>query len=386
MENRVYKSLCTQIEELLELEPHTSKFDKCFALCVEHVLMGTSIKDFHSALKQVIDFKQLEITPSRFRLTLSKSGYILLNFRYYAINMALTSKQDDSWYEYYMHQFDIDVRDSCLMHDALFTRVSGRKTLRSQIRTKYKKSGYDYSPDGLREILDRFNAWLPLIKSHILRVIRKRLRFIIKTYNMTEDEFVSELLFAAIRAYYKSVPNKHSEEKQLNTIRSSVTNYAINLIKEYTSTKRERLVNEGEDAQGNYVFNLRVVSENQMRLDRMTEDSVEIPYDSMFCSALRIKQENQREIEFSIDQMIRRFGETSKRGRLVTLFFKPDCPLFNDWLQDNNYLRSEKTTQDFQSSKSVEEFLKIVAKYLDTTVETLRKVAMPSLARQLGLL
>ncbi|SBV38259.1 hypothetical protein BN7874_090 [Phage NCTB] len=387
--DKKYKSLCSQIVELLELEHGTPEFDQVFIYCLEHLCLQTDIKSFHNRLKSIVDFKNLSLSPSKFRLAISKSGYLLLNLRFHVVYLSLVRRKlDDFVFEYYMFQHQVDPIDNALLTELLTKNMINRKSLRTLIRSKIPAKDRElYAPVAIQNILDEFNKMLPDIKATINRVIYKRLRFVMRTYNMTRDEFISELLFSAIRAHYKSKPNTFSFEKSLNVIRRSIDNYAVNLIKAYTTNKRERLVNEGKDAQGDYVFSLRVVSENQMNLTSMTGDDVDISYDSMFSSSLRIGLEKKRDIEFSVDQLMRRYGVKSRRGRLLSVYFSPDCTLFRNWLIRNKYLRSKnKTTQEFMDSKTTQEFMDILSAYLDTTVSKLREIALPGMARALDLL
>ena len=119
----------------------------------------------------------------------------------------------------------------------------------------------------------------------------------------------------------------------------------------------------------------------------MTGDDLDINYDSMFSSALRLKHEKAQDIEFSVEQLFKRYGYRSKRGRLLAVFFKSNCWMFSRWLIKNNYMRSEtKTTQEFIDSKTRAEVLRIVAKYLNTTPKVLEEKALPNLAKALALI
>ena len=119
----------------------------------------------------------------------------------------------------------------------------------------------------------------------------------------------------------------------------------------------------------------------------MSGDDIDTPYDSMFSSTFRLNMERSKDIDFSVDQLLRKYGVYTRHGKLISLFFRTDCPLFGSWLLKNKYLRSElKSTQDFMDSKTREELLDIVSKYLNTTVESLLEISLPSMARKLGLM
>jgi hypothetical protein len=198
---------------------------------------------------------------------------------------------------------------------------------------------------------------------------------------------MSELLFSAIRAHYRSKPNNNAYEKQLNKIRASVHNAAINIIKQHTTTKRERLINEGQDAQGNNVFTLKVVSENQMSLASMTDSDVEVEYGSMFSASLRLELEKETDIEFSVQQLISKYDRRSKKVRLLRAFFYKDCPMFSHWLVKKKLLRSKtKTTREFLDSKNRKETLAIVSAYLKVPSDILVTKSLPSMARAMGII
>lgn len=382
-----YKSLFDHISDLLELKPRTPEFYQAFVFTLEHVCLQTSIKEFHDNLSTVVNFKKLKsgLTASKFRLTISKSGYAILRLRFYSVYMCLTRGASSEDFDYWQHQYSIDRKDRVLLERLHKQRFSG-PSLKTKVGKKFKQKEM-FSAASVENVITEFGIMLPDVKRFIKMVINKRLRFILRTYNMTRDEFVSELMFSAVKAHYKSKPNDYSLEKSTNIVRRSIDNAAVNIINAYTTTKRERLINEGQDSQGHNVFTLRVVSENQMRLKDMSGEDLDLSYDSMFSSALRIKEEKLKDIDFSVDQLIRKFGYRSRRGRLLTAFFKQDCVRFNRWLVTNKYLRSEtKTTQEFMDSKTREEFIKILAVYLDTTPAQITDKALPSMARALALI
>lgn len=384
-----FKSLSDQIVELLGVEVNSKEFNLVFTYCLEHICLQTPIKQFHTNLSSIIDFKNLEVTPSKFRLAISKSGYVILNMRFYAIYLCSSRKVlRPVVYDFYRCQFNIDKQDCETLRYMLSKKVYGDSSLRTVIRSMYSTADTSfYSPESMNACIEEFGMMLDDVYRFIDRVVEKRLRFIKRTYNMTHDEFSSELMFSAIKAHYKSKPNDYPFEKSLNIVRRSIDNAAINIIKLYTSNKRERLVNEGEDASGSYVFSLRVVSENQLNLQSMSGDDIDTPYDSMFSSTFRLNMERSKDIDFSVDQLLRKYGVYTRHGKLISLFFRTDCPLFGSWLLKNKYLRSElKSTQDFMDSKTREELLDIVSKYLNTTVESLLEISLPSMARKLGLM
>lgn len=382
-----YKSLYSQISELLQVETDTPTFDYVFQCCLEHVCLRTKIKDFHTKLSEAVDFTQLEITPSKFRLTISKSGYVLLNLRFFAIYLSLKrGKLVQEDFDYYMCQYDIDAHDAAVFMDVIGERM-GRRTLRSIIKRGVKQERSEFAPERVEEIIEDFTVMLPEIKAHINRTINKFLRFVKKSFNITHDEFMSELLFSGIKAHYYSHPNNNSVEKQLGKIRASIHNYAVNEINKYTSDKRKRLVNEGTDADGNNVYSLRVMSENQMSLASLKDTDIEVQYDSMFSSSLRLQLEKETEIKFCLRQITEKYGLRSQQAKLARAFLSKDCFMFNAWLRKRKLMRSStKTTSEFLEERSVDDQLDILGRYLKVSPTFLQTHALPSMARALGVL
>lgn len=387
--NNKYKSLSSQICELLQLDPtkDCDQFDAVFVSCIEHVSLKTKIKDFHNKLSSIVDFKPLDITPSKFRLTISKSGYILLNLRFYSVYLALKrGTLSDEDFDYYMMQYEIDDHDAGILTYVMEERVN-KSVLRRTLRKGIKVDRSEFAPERVDEIIEDFTVMLPEIKAHINRTINKFLRFVKKSFNITHDEFMSELLFSGIKAHYYSHPNNNDVERQLGKIRASIHNYAVNEIGKYTTTKRERLVNEGNDADGNAVFSLKVMSENQMSLASLKDSDVEVAYDSMFSQSLRLQLESDQEIKFCIRQITDKYGLRSQQTKLARAFLSKDCFMFGAWLRKKKIMRSSvKTTSEFLQERSMEDQLVLLGKYLKVSPTFLQTRALPSMAKALGVI
>lgn len=381
-----YSSLTVQICELLDLEQDSDQFDEVFKHCIEHICLRTKIKDFHSKINSCVDFSELELTPSKFRLAIAKSGYILLNFKFYLSFLSLkrgTITEDD--YYYYALQFDIDGHDHKVIVDLLGSRV-GRRTLRSIVKNGLSKfSQADFHPDRMEEIVSDFTEMLPELKMHCRRTINKFFKFIMSTFNILPSEIMSELLVSAVKAHYYSHPNNNSIERQLGKLRASIHNHAINEIKAYTTSKRERLVCEGEDSKGVKKFTLRTVSENQMSLTSLENPDVDVPYDSMFCKRTQEEIIGEEELKFSLAQISKKYGFSSSQNRLARAFLSKDCTMFNRWLRKHKYMRSaSRTTSEFLSTKTTDEQLTVLGEYLRVSPRYLQTKALPSMARAFG--
>lgn len=84
--------------------------------------------------------------------------------------------------------------------------------------------------------------------SSMSKLVWVKLRFILKSNNMTDTQLVSELMEKAISTYYAEYPFKTGQH-MINTVNRAFRNKALNMIKFYNAEKRRRL---SEDGQGGF--------------------------------------------------------------------------------------------------------------------------------------
>lgn len=360
------RSLTDFITKNTGLEFDSEKFHSVFQSIVRYVCLDTSIKEFHADLQKHIDFPALELTAAGLRMMIRENGYIVANLRFYSSFLASTYGLNGYKAEEFYHKFEMDKIDAVLIYRMLKTNF--RKEVNRYIKSR-GLSTHDFGPDSLYQISDTLAKLHVELIPHIKRVTTKKLSFIKRFHNMTFDELWTDLTIVMIQSYYRSVPNKFDYAKQLNYLRASVSNRALNLLNSYVTQKRQRLVNVGTDNKENAKFILKTQVESQLPLDSegnaMTLDSV-MSFDRAFNPNI--------EFEVSLAKLSEKYGKT-KRGFILKLFTGGEIASFNKYLFDKRILRSDlMSSQDFLLTRPSDEVRDVVADFLDISRKAVDRV------------
>jgi len=84
------------------------------------------------------------------------------------------------------------------------------------------------------------------LTSYISKFVYRKLRFIATGNNMSLQDIKNELLCRAVQVFYMSAPQCTSSLHLLNKMKQGIHNQGMNLITYYTSKKRARCVQDGE--------------------------------------------------------------------------------------------------------------------------------------------
>lgn len=374
------RSLSFLICDILKLEHESPEFYAVYESILLHVCTGTKIKRFHRELAEVVNFKELGFTPAQFRLSLADSGYVSANIKFYASFICVKRSvcplfAEEMYYAYQVCKCDYEV---------IFELISRLSFVRKEIKESVRSRGntaQDYSPENFNFIRERFGDLLPELEKHAKFVISKRLTFVRRAFNMTRDEFMSELIIHALRAYYKSAPSHTTELHQLNYLRTAISNKALNMIDSYVSQKRQRLVNMGSDNGDNAKFVLTMVAESQLPTN--SEGEVQ-SIDNMMDAEYLLLSSDKQEFSLSVDRLLVKYSN-KKRGFILAVFCGKEINCFAEWLRQKRILRAtDKTSQDILAAKSPNETMELVSEFIGVSVGTIEKT-LRELANELGL-
>lgn len=373
------RSLSHYICDTLNIEFGSEAFDAVFSATLEHICANTNIKVYHRQLSNAVDFSQLEMSPAQFRLSVSDSGYVCAELKFYCTTLCLMREVTKLDAESLYPQYNVCLSDATQTYKSLLANPSMCRVVRKSVKDRNIKADA-FSPKNLRQIKSKFAEFAPALHKHIRIISSKKLTFIRKSFNMTHDDFWSELLIYCLRAYYKSVPNDFSDLKQLNYLRRSITNRALNIIDCYTSQKRQQLVNMGTDNGDGAKFVLMVTAESQLPIGA---DGEVQSLDSMCESDCWTNAADQQDSRLSIQAMLERYKNT-KRGAILAVFSGHDVPQFSSWLRKRRILRSaDKNCQDILNARSKDERVELVAEFLKVKPQSIEK-ALGEFANALG--
>lgn len=369
------RSLSFLICDSLRIQHGTPEFKFVFDASVEYICVNTNIKMFHNKLASVVDFKELEISAPQFRMMLTESGYVVANIKFFT-TFACLGRPSRFDMDELRYRYQICACDSDAVYEAL-------AQLRRSVKEHVHKQGNNrkqYSPAAFDKVKNTFVDMMPDLEKHIRIVTAKKLTFIRKSFNMTRDEFWSELMIQALRAYYKSVPNDHTTLHQLNYLRATINNRAVNMIESYVSQKRQRLINVGSDNGAGAKFVLNMVAESQLPTNSEGELQIADAVDEA-----DILSSERNDFSISISRLLSRYGKT-KRGFILTVFCGYEVPVFSDWLRKKRILRSEdKNSQDVMASRSIGECYALVSEFTDIPVKLIKQT-LGEMANELGII
>lgn len=373
-------SFSEKIVQTLKVDYKSPEFHEIFELSLRYVSKCIGYGKYHQELKKHVNFSELDgYTPAKFRLLIREDGYLLTSIKFYAMYLSChpVTKElaEETYPSYKMFRCDARAVFSC------FARRGFKSQFRRESDFEWVKS--DVTPSALAQAQDSFINFVPEVKKFCSMQMRK-IQFISSSNNFSRTEFESELLMSGLRSYYYLIPTEHEGEKLLNYLRASMSNANKNIIDKFTSVKRGRLVNEGEDASGNAHYNLRVVSQSQ--LHQFDEDG-EVQYDSIF-SESHVKLHSAEEFEFSVKQVIAKkikssLTDSKRQAELLAIFMGYPNKKFDAYLHSKRLIRSEKCSSEFIDNNSREDYIPVLSNYLGVSERCLN-LYLAKIGRELG--
>lgn len=366
--------------ETLKLDYDTPEFHAVFELSLLYTSKCISYGKYHQELRKHVDFESLDgFTPSAFRLLIREDGYLLTSVKYYAMYLSChrldKDLAEDVYSSYKLYRCDARHVFKC------FVKRGFKAAFRRDSQFNWVKA--DVTPAALAKAQDNFISFVPEVKKFCSMQMRK-IQFISSSNNFSRTEFESELLMSGLRSYYYLIPTDKTGDKLLNYLRASMSNANKNIIEKFTSVKRGRLVNEGDDASGNTHYNLRVVSQSQLH---QFDDEGEVQYDSIF-SENHVKLHSTEEFEFSVKQVIAKkinskLTDSKRQAELLAIFMGYPNKRFDKYLHKKRLIRSDKCSTEFIDGKPRDEYLPVLSNYLGVSLRCL-DLYLIKIGRDLG--
>ena len=341
------------------IDPRTDVGMEFARLAIRYITGACGAFDFQRNAKPYL--KNTDVSAKVFRLRLVEDGYIITRFKFAAISMCFLPVTTSSVNKV-REDFELERNDAVLLRKAFRTR-KWRSELKATPRIG-ELSADKYSREGL----DRYTADLEDITKeivpHIRQLTHRKLRFLVNSENMEYGDFHNELQCKAVMAYYTEVPSVKSKAHLTNTLRTACNNYCNNIIDAWTSKKRQRMTNDGDDGFGGYKFGMNVVSENQIMA---SVDGSLVTFEE-----LAGEDDNARQSFNALNyrKVVMKLGKTPLRRKLIETMSGEFCPKFTDYLQVTGKIRGDKDNTDFIETASQGSILDAVSEYYN--VEKIR--------------
>lgn len=337
---------------------------------VLHVLSVDTAYTCQSKLKSSIDFERIGSSAQKFRLLLASMGYVHMNIKYMAFNMALNPINNENLTKY-MKGFGVSRNDVVILKQ-VFNRGGFRRNLRKDpVIEKIDKSLIT-----IEAFNRRFDVWLeiyPDIYRHIKHKTYNKLRFISVSSNIEFHDFHMDLMYKALQTYIKLCPTDKSVLHVANYVRSSLNNATVNMIKEYTAQKRKRMSKGKSDGFGGNEFEISVVSENQLfkALGMDTNQS----YEDIQSHSVNNEEENKQYSSLQYLSVLRRYGNTPKRKVFLRLLAQEESANFTSYLIENSLIKEGQDNVYFGEHCSPGRYFSTVCRYLRVKKKSGRKFA-----------
>lgn len=347
--------------------PKAPEFIKAATAVIKHVVGAENAYDCQKQLKEAVDFSQTKTSAQKFRLMLADISYVHLNVKFFCLNLLKRGmSRKNLWL--FKEDFGIDRNDVVLIRKAL-----GQRGLRSQLKSsgpvkairkdQITKAAFD-------DVYKPFNAIYPDLLKHIKSRTYTKLRFISVSSNMEFYDFHMELMCKVLQAYIRMVPTDKEPLHIANYLRRTISNHTSNLIKAYTTQKRQRMVKGKADGFGSNHFEIPVVSENQLFRAFGLEN---LSYESMQSSDHQYDEEKAKEAQLNFDMVLKRFGKTPKRRVFIRLIAQSESPKFTDFLLRSGLISDGQDNVDYSEIAGREAYFEAVCDYCRVSTRKARR-------------
>lgn len=198
---------------------------------------------------------------------------------------------------------------------------------------------------------------LSQLKTYISKYVYAKFRFIVMGHNFEFGDFITQLTYNAIQAYYHEIPFK-SGLYLANSMRTKVKNDGTNLILHYTRQKNMRMTEED----GKYVGT--TISINQSSIDGEEFDILE---------KTDVEQPNQYDLldsRMTLNSISKRYikanGEKGKKYEALLIMCMYDDPKFIEWYNQTHGTKYESTESIYCKFKD-NRFGEVVRQYFKAT-------------------
>ncbi|QQO90493.1 hypothetical protein pEaSNUABM5_00351 [Erwinia phage pEa_SNUABM_5] len=355
------QTLESYIVDNLSLEPASDSFRSVYASTIRYLASGySSISDYHRALQEHVDFRELEFTAADFRIQISSVCNFILKLRFYSLSLCLAREPRDIIHSY--AKFGVAKRDAIWAWNTCLKDRIVRKQIAATAKLKHKELCADLvSPGELRHRLGQTSVLFDEVHRNATRLCRKKLRWVATAHNIQMEDLTCDIMCQVLTSYYQCLPNNFTLSHQLNYLRATLTNRINNMNNYYGAEKRRRMEKVGEDK-----YEIVVMSNNQLQ-KAFGSDEDTVDYETMLGEDARLHTE-QMENGLTINRLLED-SQGTKRGKLYMTVLGRDCADFTDYLRNNGMLKDTMTcASEWLMAKPTTFIRKTLAKWLDVNV------------------
>ena len=347
-------SLFSVVKELLVQDE-----EEQLALYAETVLyLSGALSAFD--YQNIIRHSCTQRSPKVFRLSLLTDKYKLVNIKLYLFALLKEKEPAANTLKKLAAEFCIYPSDSKRI-SALVTNCSWFKREARRVLRGISKTNTMLTMVGIDRIFQQ--VYEPVYK-YAKALAYKKLRFIAKSNNYEIADLAEDIMEKVVQSFYLLVPTDQPVEYVQNYLKRSAHNRAINLIKTHTTQKNGRIVSVSE-VHGMREFSLLCVSGNQGAINPEAP-TLDVDHGDDG------KAVAEFETRFSVSEILTKHQRSERKYQfLIILMGEPDSD-FTSWLQQNGYCKQDEDNTDVQMKTGVEEFNKLIARYMEVRYEHIR--------------
>ena len=346
--------LMTAIEDWFKDQDDDFKY-QVFEASILYCIRQLTAFEYQKRLSKLFASHKVKTSVKEFRMELSSSSWFLLNIKYFCMSYSLQKlmrKENRGNLKKCIRRYSIKKPDFLKFVKFLKSRVN---------RTALSKAFSDYIKEQILTVdqarAQFYGMYIP-IHNYCKAITYKKLRFIVRSNNLSPEDMHCELMTKAIRAFYSLVPSNETELYILNYVKRAVHNHAMNIIKQYTFGKRDRLKSYNDNTD----FVLSVVSENQFKPSGTDgEYSSFDDYGGLVDDGYRLFESKR-----SCHQMYKR--QTALGRKLLRLVFGEYDAAFTSHLHKNKVITKNKDNVSFYEN-NIEQYKVQAFQFLDIDYE-----------------
>lgn len=342
----------------LGLTPNSPELLSLATTIVRYVIGVDDAYACQRRFKEAFDFHAVGSSPQRFRLHLSDTSYLHLNIKFFCLNVIKRGMTRNNLIKF-KDDFGI-LRNDVVLLKKVFQQRGLRTELRNSDRlSKIEKDQIDKR--AFKGVFRTFDNIYPSLMKHIKNRTYTKLRFVSVSSNMEFYDLHMELMCKALQTYIKMVPTDKTELHIANYLRSSVSNHTTNMIKSYTTQKRQRMVQGASDGFGGHHYEIPVMSENQLFKTFGLDNA---SYETMRSSDSVSEETTRQESDMTFQMLLQRFGKTQKRKVFIMLIALQEHSEFTEHLREKDKIAPDQDNVDFGEIAGEDGYLKEVCDFL----------------------
>lgn len=255
-----------------------------------------------------------------------------------------------------MLNFKLEALQSIKYHSNMFTMPLNYNALKllqpAQLRLLKSKLKMDIP--SVEEVRKECGVQLAELKSYIGKFVNRKMTFVSKGNQLDKSDLSNQLTYCAIQTYYNELPFITGLHL-VNKVKSKIHSEGINIIKYYTTKKRQRMVEQ----EGQYVGT--VVSVNQgedldllERIDTKQSD----PYERI---------DSDVTMNNLFDYYSRPNGDRGKKYEALCIMSLQDHAKFVEWYNAGHNTSYETTEDVYDAIHSSTHFKECVRQFFKAT-------------------